>query len=273
MTERSGALQTETCACSCQVPPRGEQPPCPLSRSRGTNNRGNEAGATSRRAQLLLKQQSHHFRPSPRHFRLPLLPAPFTVGRSHADEGQVPHSAHVAVPQPGRRRLQKLGEGDDRELQHVGRAQRGGEVSAGAGLSALLSGIWACGNSPAGACVLLPSRKFVFFNIPQIQYKNPWVQIMLFKNMTPSPFLRFYLGRSCRPCPSAQARLQRWLPRWKRGLSRPRPARWKEGAGAGKQLHGLVKPLQPSASAPGHALCFSCLNVTLYSTAAERLMS
>ncbi|NXG06025.1 RT25 protein, partial [Sakesphorus luctuosus] len=39
----------------------------------------------------------------------------------------------------------------------------------------------------------LPSRKFVFFNIPQIQYKNPWVQIMLFRNMTPSPFLRFYL--------------------------------------------------------------------------------
>ncbi|EAW64217.1 mitochondrial ribosomal protein S25, isoform CRA_a [Homo sapiens] len=38
------------------------------------------------------------------------------------------------------------------------------------------------------------ARKFVFFNIPQIQYKNPWVQIMMFKNMTPSPFLRFYLG-------------------------------------------------------------------------------
>jgi len=37
-------------------------------------------------------------------------------------------------------------------------------------------------------------RKFVFFNIPQIQYRNPWVQIMMFKNMTPSPFLRFYLG-------------------------------------------------------------------------------
>lgn len=34
----------------------------------------------------------------------------------------------------------------------------------------------------------------MFFNIPQIQYKNPWVQIMMFKNMTPSPFLRFYLG-------------------------------------------------------------------------------
>ncbi|NXF84973.1 RT25 protein, partial [Eubucco bourcierii] len=37
------------------------------------------------------------------------------------------------------------------------------------------------------------ARRFVFFNVPQIQYKNPWVQIMLFRNMTPSPFLRFYL--------------------------------------------------------------------------------
>ncbi|XP_061474451.1 small ribosomal subunit protein mS25 [Rhineura floridana] len=38
------------------------------------------------------------------------------------------------------------------------------------------------------------ARKFVFFNIPQIQYKNPGLQIMMFKNMTPSPFLKFYLG-------------------------------------------------------------------------------
>ncbi|MGH0150112.1 UNVERIFIED_CONTAM: hypothetical protein FKN15_016469 [Acipenser sinensis] len=37
------------------------------------------------------------------------------------------------------------------------------------------------------------ARKFVFFNIPQIQYKNPWVQVMMFKNLTPSPFLKFYL--------------------------------------------------------------------------------
>ncbi|CAI5767440.1 28S ribosomal protein S25, mitochondrial [Podarcis raffonei] len=37
------------------------------------------------------------------------------------------------------------------------------------------------------------ARKFVFFNIPQIQYKNPWLQIVMFKNMTPSPFLKFYL--------------------------------------------------------------------------------
>lgn len=37
------------------------------------------------------------------------------------------------------------------------------------------------------------ARKFVFFSIPQIQYKNPWVQIMMFKNMTPSPFVKFYL--------------------------------------------------------------------------------
>uniref|UniRef100_A0A673U4X7 Small ribosomal subunit protein mS25 n=1 Tax=Suricata suricatta TaxID=37032 RepID=A0A673U4X7_SURSU len=42
------------------------------------------------------------------------------------------------------------------------------------------------------------ARKFVFFNIPQIQYKNPWVQIIMFKNMTPSPFLRFYLGKPWR---------------------------------------------------------------------------
>ncbi|XP_072911932.1 small ribosomal subunit protein mS25 [Hemitrygon akajei] len=38
------------------------------------------------------------------------------------------------------------------------------------------------------------ARKFVFFNIPQIQYQNPWVQIVMFKNQTPSSFLRFYLG-------------------------------------------------------------------------------
>nr|XP_020658452.1 28S ribosomal protein S25, mitochondrial [Pogona vitticeps] len=36
-------------------------------------------------------------------------------------------------------------------------------------------------------------RKFVFFNVPQIQYKNIWVQIVMFKNMTPSPFIKFYL--------------------------------------------------------------------------------
>eukprot|EP00062_Callorhinchus_milii_P006285 gi/632946638/ref/XP_007888655.1/ PREDICTED: 28S ribosomal protein S25, mitochondrial isoform X2 [Callorhinchus milii] len=42
----------------------------------------------------------------------------------------------------------------------------------------------------------LLARKFVFFNIPQIQYKNPWVQIVMFKNMTPSPFLKFYLDNA-----------------------------------------------------------------------------
>ena len=51
-------------------------------------------------------------------------------------------------------------------------------------------------------------RKFVFFNIPQIQYKNPWVQIMLFKNMTPTPFLRFYLGE----CPGCLARVGKEFP-------------------------------------------------------------
>lgn len=51
----------------------------------------------------------------------------------------------------------------------------------------------------------------MFFNIPQIQYKNPWVQIMMFKNMTPSPFLRFYLGECGASagvdCPSSQPSL------------------------------------------------------------------
>ena len=48
----------------------------------------------------------------------------------------------------------------------------------------------------------------MFFNIPQIQYKNPWVQIMLFKNMTPTPFLRFYLGE----CPGCLARVGKEFP-------------------------------------------------------------
>ncbi|XP_035893907.1 probable 28S ribosomal protein S25, mitochondrial isoform X1 [Anopheles stephensi] len=38
------------------------------------------------------------------------------------------------------------------------------------------------------------ARDFVFWNIPQIQYKNPKVQVVTFKNMTPSPFIRCYFG-------------------------------------------------------------------------------
>lgn len=36
------------------------------------------------------------------------------------------------------------------------------------------------------------ARDFVFWNLPQIQYKNPDVQVVTFKNMTPSPFVRCY---------------------------------------------------------------------------------
>ncbi|XP_061397884.1 small ribosomal subunit protein mS25-like [Musca vetustissima] len=36
------------------------------------------------------------------------------------------------------------------------------------------------------------ARDFVFWNIPQVQYKNPAVQVVTFKNMTPSPFVRCY---------------------------------------------------------------------------------
>ncbi|KAL5014502.1 hypothetical protein ScPMuIL_008772 [Solemya velum] len=35
---------------------------------------------------------------------------------------------------------------------------------------------------------------FVFWNLAQIQYKNPAVQIVTLKNMTPSPFLQFFFN-------------------------------------------------------------------------------
>lgn len=37
-------------------------------------------------------------------------------------------------------------------------------------------------------------RDFVFWQVPQVQYKNPGVQLVTLKNMTPSPFIRFYYG-------------------------------------------------------------------------------
>ncbi|XP_060536690.1 small ribosomal subunit protein mS25 [Cylas formicarius] len=36
------------------------------------------------------------------------------------------------------------------------------------------------------------AREFVFWYVPQIQYKNPDVQISLLKNMTPTPFIRCF---------------------------------------------------------------------------------
>lgn len=38
------------------------------------------------------------------------------------------------------------------------------------------------------------ARQFVFWHLPQLQYKNPNIQIATFKNLTPSPFIRCYLG-------------------------------------------------------------------------------
>ncbi|XP_021370282.1 probable 28S ribosomal protein S25, mitochondrial [Mizuhopecten yessoensis] len=35
---------------------------------------------------------------------------------------------------------------------------------------------------------------FVFWHLPQLQYCNPRVQIVTFKNLTPSPFFQFYFG-------------------------------------------------------------------------------
>ncbi|XP_076657512.1 mitochondrial ribosomal protein S25 [Halictus rubicundus] len=36
------------------------------------------------------------------------------------------------------------------------------------------------------------TREFVFWNLPQIQYKNPNVQVITFKNLTPTPFIKCY---------------------------------------------------------------------------------
>ena len=37
------------------------------------------------------------------------------------------------------------------------------------------------------------AKEFVFWTLPQLQYKNPNLQIATFKNMTPSPFITCYL--------------------------------------------------------------------------------
>lgn len=39
-------------------------------------------------------------------------------------------------------------------------------------------------------------RRFIFWHLAQIQYKNPQVQCIQFKNTTPTPFVSFYLSRS-----------------------------------------------------------------------------
>nr|BAN21151.1 mitochondrial ribosomal protein S25 [Riptortus pedestris] len=36
------------------------------------------------------------------------------------------------------------------------------------------------------------ARDFVFWFLPQVQFKNPNVQVITFKNMTPTPFIRCY---------------------------------------------------------------------------------
>ena len=38
-------------------------------------------------------------------------------------------------------------------------------------------------------------RRFIFWHLAQIQYKNPHVQCLQFKNTTPTPFVSFYLSR------------------------------------------------------------------------------
>lgn len=43
------------------------------------------------------------------------------------------------------------------------------------------------------------ARNFIFWTIPQLQYKNPDVQIVTFKNITPTPFIQCYYGNKLNP--------------------------------------------------------------------------
>lgn len=40
------------------------------------------------------------------------------------------------------------------------------------------------------------AKEFTFWYLPQIQYKNPNVQILTLKNLTPSPFIRCFYGEN-----------------------------------------------------------------------------
>lgn len=40
-------------------------------------------------------------------------------------------------------------------------------------------------------------RQFIFWYLPQMQYKNPHVQIVTLRNLTPSPFITCYFGKIC----------------------------------------------------------------------------
>lgn len=39
------------------------------------------------------------------------------------------------------------------------------------------------------------AREFTFWHLPQIQYKNPNVQVITMTNLTPSPFIRCFYGK------------------------------------------------------------------------------
>uniref|UniRef100_A0A8C8B1W1 Mitochondrial ribosomal protein S25 n=1 Tax=Otus sunia TaxID=257818 RepID=A0A8C8B1W1_9STRI len=93
--------------------------------------------------------------------------------RRHADEGPVPRAADAAVPQPGRRHLQELGEGDDRELQHGGGAERGGEVSAGRGGGAGWAAPAPEASGLALACLSPPFQKVRVFHHPPDPVQEP----------------------------------------------------------------------------------------------------
>uniref|UniRef100_A0A8C3M9D5 Mitochondrial ribosomal protein S25 n=1 Tax=Geospiza parvula TaxID=87175 RepID=A0A8C3M9D5_GEOPR len=102
--------------------------------------------------------------------------------RRHADEGPLRGAPDPAVPQPGRRRVQELGKGDDRELQHGWRTERRRKVSAGRGGSAgcPCKDTGACtgralhsDNGPAVVCFSLSFQKVRVFQHPPDPVQEP----------------------------------------------------------------------------------------------------
>ena len=64
---------------------------------------------------------------------------------------------------------------------------------------------WAFAHPHVRFCLISPAQlvtflcscstsDFVFWHLPQLQHKNPDVQFLVFKNMTPTPFMKVYFG-------------------------------------------------------------------------------
>jgi hypothetical protein len=54
------------------------------------------------------------------------------------------------------------------------------------------------------------SQEFVFWNLPQIQFRNPQIQIVTMKNLTPSPFVTCYLEKGDKVIFDVDGQVIRW---------------------------------------------------------------